>query len=244
MGSLADNDNHITRPHQIVGILRRLADGRHIVNVSTPFGGNQIHTSAILDVNAERGYLLLDELNPPPSTYDGLTERRVGIFAQLGGVDVSFSTTVSRVGREDGTPWLLLALPEHLLYQQRREHFRAAASSADPIPVRLGLEGREGPMIQGELADISIGGLGVRMDSRVQIPEDFGHGTLIPYAAVDVPGQSRPLECKLEVRAVREDTDNRRRQIGLRFIDLDPRSERQVEKLVFAMDREQRRRGT
>ncbi|MFW5910904.1 MAG: flagellar brake protein [Thiohalospira sp.] len=243
MGSLEDNDNHITRPHQIVGILRRLADGRHIVNVSTPYSGNQIHTSAILDVNAERGYLLLDELNPAPSTYNGLAERRLGIFAQLGGVDVSFSATVERVGTEDGTPWVLLALPDHLLYQQRREHFRAAASSADPVSVRLGLEGREGPMIQGELADISIGGLGVRVDSRTELPEDFGHGTIIPYAAVDVPDQPRPLECKLEVRSVREDTENRRRQIGLRFMDLDPRSERQVEKIVFAIDREQRRRG-
>ena len=243
MGSLEDNDNHITRTHQIVGILRRMADGRHIVNVSTPFGGNQIHTSAILDVNAERGYLLLDELNPAPSTYNGLAGRRLGVFAQLGGVDVSFSTSVERVGSEDGAPWILLTLPEHLLYQQRREHFRAAASSADPIPVRMGLEGREGPVIEGELADISIGGLGVRMDSRTELPEDFGSGTLIPYTAVDVPDQPRPLECKLEVRSVREDTDNKRRQIGLRFVDLDPRSERQVEKLVFAMDREQRRRG-
>ena len=243
MGSLEDNDNHITRPHQIVGILRRLADGRHIVNVSTPFGGNQIHTSAILDVSAERGYILLDELNPAPSTYNGLTERRLGVFAQLGGVDVSFSATVERVGSEDGTPWLLLALPEHLLYQQRREHFRAASSSADPIPVRLGPEGREGPMLEGELADISIGGLGVRMDSRTELPADFEHGTLIPYAAVEIPGQSRPLECKLEVRSVREESETRRRHIGLRFIDLDPRSHRQVEKFVAAVDREQRRRG-
>ncbi|MFO8154765.1 MAG: flagellar brake protein [Pseudomonadota bacterium] len=238
-----DESDAIRNPAQIAGVLKRLQDTRKLINVSTPQSHNRIHTSAVLDVNADRRMVLLDELTPPPKDVPGLVGHRIGVSAQLGGVDVSFASEVSRIRTKGGTTYYIIALPGKLLYQQRREHFRAAATAGSShIPARLHPEGRDdAPVIEGELTDLSIGGMGIRLPPGTELPESFESGLIIPLCSVDLPEQKEPLECEAELRSIREDTNAI--QLGLRFNQLDPRAHRMVEKYVVALDRKQRQRG-
>lgn len=238
-----DESDAIRNPAQIAGVLKRLVDARRSINVSTPQSRERVHTSAILDVNADRGMILLDELNPAPRDVQGLVGQRLGVSAQLGGVDVSFASEVTRIGSKDGTTYYIVDLPGKLLYQQRREHFRAAAAVDNaPLAAHLYPEGRDGDsVIEGEVTDLSIGGMGVRLPPGTALPETFESGFVIPLCRVELPDQKEPLECEAELRSVREDTY--RIQLGLRFNQLDPRAHRMVEKYVVALDRKQRQRG-
>ena len=237
------SDDTIRNPAQVAGILKRLADGRKTINVSTPQSQNQVHTSAILDVNAERRMVLLDELNPAPRDIRALAGKRLGVSAQLGGVDVSFACTVTRLGSKEGITYYVVEMPDKLLYQQRREHYRAAATIESGLPVRLRLKGPEDEEVEleGELTDLSIGGMGVRLPPRTEVPEFLEEHDIIPLCSVDLPDQDVPLECAAELRSLR--ADGHKIQMGLRFNQLEPRAHRMVEKYVVALDRKQRQRG-
>ncbi len=238
-----DDSDAIRNPAQIAGVLKRLCDTRKFINVSTPQSHEQVHTSAVLDVNGDRRMVLLDELMPAPKDIPGLVGQRIAVSAQLGGVDVSFASQVTRISPRNGVNYFIIALPDKLLYQQRREHFRAAATAdATLIPARLYPEGGDGDtVIEGEVTDLSIGGMGVRLPPGTALPEEFDSGFIIPLCSVDLPDQKEPLTCEAELRSVREDTH--KIQLGLRFNQLDPRAHRMVEKYVVALDRKQRQRG-
>lgn len=227
---------HVTQPVQIAGILRRLQDAHALVHVSLP-GGNESWLSAILEVHPTLGHLIIDELTPRDGNALLLKARRVIVSAQIQGVDISFAANLIDSGASDGVNFYRVALPESVRYWQRRASYRARVSAALLIPVTL----RQGDelVINGELFDISAGGIGTRHrerhgpvpllgevweDCRIQLPE------------------MQEVQCALEIRYVGQDERSGHLRLGGRFVNITRPQLKLVETFVAHLERENLRK--
>jgi c-di-GMP-binding flagellar brake protein YcgR len=65
---------------------------------------------------------------------------------------------------------------------------------------------------------------------------------VFPCCQFITPGKPE-FECSLEVRNVREDTNNRFVQVGTRFVKLGKQEERQIQRFVVQLERDMIKRN-
>jgi c-di-GMP-binding flagellar brake protein YcgR len=227
---------YITDPVQIAGILRRLQDAHALLRVSLP-GGNDTWLSAILEVQPAKTSLTIDELSPRDGNSALQRTGRVVITAQIQGVDISFATDVLETGSSDGLLFHRIALPPGLRYWQRRASFRAQVGAA--MQVGVSLRHPDGLVLNGELADISAGGIGTRFkDSKGVVPL---LGEVWKECHILLP-QAQEILCAVEVRYVGQDPRTGRLRLGGRFVEITRSQLKAVETFVAHLEREQLRK--
>lgn len=221
---------------QIAGLLRRLMDAHALVHVSLP-GEGEYWLSAVIDVHAQDGYLLLDELTPHDGNARMSQARRVIVSAQVQGVDISFATLLLGSGMSDGIVYYRLALPEQVRYWQRRANYRARVGAASVIPVVL--QKADHPPLAGELYDLSAGGIGTRhkkSDGAVPML-----GDIWGQCRIQLP-EGQDIRCALEIRFIGHDERGGSLRLGGRFVDITRPQLKQVENFVAALERERLRK--
>ncbi|MFZ5594221.1 MAG: flagellar brake protein [Pseudomonadota bacterium] len=218
---------------QIVGLLKRLHSQRALLSVTLP-GSEKHFNSAVLEVNGEQNYLVLDELGPAEGHALLLKTREFRARARLEGARVSFSATVGEVGNDAGIAFYKLPIPEELDYLQQRAHYRIKAGPAKPITVILTLS--DANTLQGELHDISMGGVAIRV-AQNKLPASLKIMDMITCKFSFSQGEE--LTCALEIRSIRNKDGNSHTHLGCRFTNLPAPCQKLIQRHVAAMEREQ-----
>jgi c-di-GMP-binding flagellar brake protein YcgR len=226
----------VTDSQQIYHLVRRVQEGRSLLNV-TVRGQSKSYLSAVLDVNAVEGYLLLDELTPVEGHEALLRVGRLNVYTQCQGVDVSFNSEVQHSGIEGGGALYRVAMPEVVYYSQRREDYRVRINLGRAIPlVYLDDAGRG---FEGVLHDISAGGLSADLLKLKDVaikPGQVLSNCLIKQIA------DHPLNVSIEIRFVAHGDNGHGLRVGSRFLDLPGPEQRAIRQFVATLDREWRRK--
>lgn len=227
-----DEPERITSIPQLAAILRRLHDEHALLSVSFP-GGKEIFTSAVLDVKPDQSLFLLDELSPRHGHEQVKPESILTVEARLQGVDVRFQAQVKELAEEDGIALYRAALPEYLLYRQRRQFHR--------VPVKLTLQhgislaAAADKPVNARLTDMSVGGFGGVAAQNSNLVEGA-----IYTCHIQFPRQE-PVTASVQIRFAKVDSVRRQQRFGAMFVDLSPQDSRRIQRIVMDLERELRR---
>jgi len=225
----------ITRPPQIIALLRRIKDSHNLLNVTVP-GSNQSFSSMLLDIDPEKKFITLDELNSERGHALVLESGRLRARCHHEGVEISFACEgVKAVRGSDNLIHYRAPLPTVVNYLQRRADYRVHV--AMDMGMRLFLPLEDGSTIEGQVDDISMGGIGALAEGRI----DLRRGLRIPQCRIQFP-EDQPIFVNLEVRFTRTNEKGSRTRIGTRYVDLDLPARSRVRKLVTRLEREMLRR--
>lgn len=216
---------HIGFRPQILSLLRRLQQSRCLVAVTLD-NDAYIYNSALLEIDAEQDFLILDELKPERGHTALLQQRRCRIRAELRGVTVAFTASLSDNGSRDGIAFYRLSLPKALNYAQRRADYRPRVSHAKKTRVELELSNRT--IATGALQDISLGGLRIKLDAETTaIPLN----TLLACRLTLPDGTA--FICTIELRFFGKS------ELGGKFIALESGQRQTLQKFIRELEREE-----
>lgn len=230
-----DNREIIANPARIRGIISNIHKSRNLLNVSLP-GDSRPYNSIILEFDTDANTLTLDELNPQEGHTSFLQGRRAIIKTTINGVDIRFQVELQNVSASDDIAYYIVGIPNKLDYHQLRAYHRVPIG-LNSIPVLLIQNDKD--LLEGELHDISAGGISVRFSHK--IPETIKRGTLIPTCMIELSNKDK-ISTELEIRFISKPDDGKRTLIGARFVGMDKPQQRIVERFVASLDRELRRK--
>lgn len=223
----------ITARAVIIGFLTRIHDSRSLVTVTIP-GARTQYLSTILDVNTKQGYLLLDELKREDGHKQLMRHGKFHARASVKGIEINFVSVIDTVGSTSGIGFYKIPIPQVLYYHQRRAFYRAHVSIALSVPVSLTRALSDGD-VSGLLRDISVGGIGARIEPRRS--GAVTKGELMPTCAITLPGGAS-IYSALEVRYIDHGSRQKVLRLGGRFIDLNRQQQKIIERFVVELDRE------
>ncbi|MFN2309366.1 MAG: flagellar brake protein [Gammaproteobacteria bacterium] len=223
----------VTQAPQIIGLLRRLRDQRTLLSVRVP-GHQGVFNSLLLEVDPERNLILLDELNPRAGHEQALAARRLQVHSQSQGIELSFACTVEIGVGQSGIAFYRAALPESIDYLQRRGSYRVRVGMNLAVPVQMPMA--ETLTLEGELLDLSMGGLGASLEAKSPLAQ----GQLLT-CIIQLP-KADPLQVEIEIRFARADPHKPTQRIGASFRNLLPPQQAQLRRLVTQLEREMLRR--
>src|SRR3569832_2758614 len=204
---------HISFRPQIVGLLRRLHSSRCLLAVSDA-NDPRIYNSALLEIDPDHDFVLLDELTPEDGHHALLEHRHCRVRAELKGITLAFAAALLEAGSRDGIAYYRVEFPASVHYGQRRAHYRPRVSHSKKTAGELTLPG--GRSVTGSLHDISLGGLRVRPDTDIDAPP---LSTVLPCRMQFPDGGE--LRCTVELRFL---GGGQVSHIGGRFESLSPTS--------------------
>ena len=118
------------------GILKRILDHRALLTITIPDNRGKFN-SAILDIDADNGFLILDELNPKQGHQKFISAKRLNARALVKGVEIRFSATPQEVHNESGIASYQVSFPGEVWQMQRRQSFRVTVGLSKQLPVHL-----------------------------------------------------------------------------------------------------------
>ena len=222
---------------RISSVLRRILEKRSLLTVSIS-GNGTTYNCAILEINPDQDYLILDELSPKAGHALVSKASDLVIVARSEGVETRFTSNVQDIGLDNGVAYYRLPLPSNIHYFQRRAHYRAPVGIAKEISVILTRGNDE--IISGSLHDVSVGGVGIRF--RKSAPENIQEGETIPRCVIHFPGGDEFI-CSVESRTMRHSVNGNYRVLGVRFIGLSGPQRTKIQHFVADLDREIRKKA-
>lgn len=199
-------------------------------------GEEKPFTTAILDIQDERGFLILDEFSPLRGHQLFLKQGKVEINGNMQGVELRFETDLIEAGSEDDVAFYKVSIPTRLYYRQRRSDHRVPPGSSGMQ--FLGYRGqRDQQLIRGYLFDISRNGVGVILQGVQTVrPGELISGCTLPLT------DKEAITFSLEARFV---SKNRRRgvtRLGGCFREIDRPTLKKVRTVVNRLERAEARR--
>lgn len=225
--------DRITLAPFILGLLKRIQNQRAMLTITLP-GTDKNYNSAVLEINEEQAYLVIDELSPESGHPLLLDIKELRARTRVEGARISFSTTLIDAGRESGIAYYNLALPTEIDYLQQRASYRVKTAIVQPIPITLFHV--EGQTIKGELQDLSVGGLAIRVAHK-QLPAALNTTDTLPCSFR--LAQNEEVTCTLEIRSIRNKDNNTPVRLGCRFINLPAPQQKIIQRYIIALEREQ-----
>ncbi len=216
---------------EIFVLLKRAFDLRCLLTVyvgpeRTPF------TSAILEVVRDERYLVLDELTPAAGHARIQAEPRIEVRALVEGIELRFESRVTQVGQQDGLPYYKVAFPAEVVYAQRRRQHRVTVPLSQGFDVLV--THADGQELRGELRDLSVGGLCMRVRSGDIDPKHDRHA--LAACRILLP-EDRHIVCDVELLHIDAPPRPRVPRIGLRFVDPTPAVTRRIEQFCAELER-------
>ncbi|MDT0175464.1 flagellar brake protein [Pantoea sp. RRHST58] len=163
----------------------------------------------------------------------------VNIFAETYGAKVEFSLASLERTTFEGLPAFSAPLPDLLWQIQRREFFRISAP-LDPI-FYCHSEWPDGQKVRFRLQDLSLGGIGVLVDEA--LPEGLSSGDKFNKLRVEL-GEYGQFEVGAQLLHIGErsvvTSKNETRvtpRLSFRFTAIEPLQERQLQQVIFALER-------
>ena len=212
-------------------LMHRIKDSRAMLTVHIT-GSDDSYLSALLDVNDNEGYIVIDELNSPAGHRALCHKKQLEISTRLEDREIKFQCVLEAVGEDDGISYYKIPFPENLEHQLRRKHLRINAPRGKFMSVHLHTESQD--LVTGELIDISSGGFGALLNRETS--DKVNHGDLIPKCMLYI-SDLQPIEAELEVRYCEDKRYHSSPRLGGKFVNMDQNSERRLQRYISQMDR-------
>lgn len=199
--------------------------------------GPEAYQTAILELVPEAGYLVLDAMLPTDGDAYTADQPTIKVRTRINGIDLKFQSIISQRGVLDGTPFYKVPYPETIDYRQRRQEYRVTVPLDIGVNVRV--HARDGTIVVGEVRDLSPNGFSAPIpigDPSIFEDEDLRVGA----CEIDLPRYGA-LTAAIDICHVFPRRGRAVPRLGVRFLDLDPRSERRIERCVAGLDRQQNR---
>ncbi len=234
---MQDHDQIVTLPSHILGILRRLQTNHALVSIQ--HGGDAcFYPTIILDIQSDEHTLLIDATE----NADWHSQLSAGaVFHMLGrlsGIKIQCEVTFKELIRESISSSYRVMMPQQLLYKQRRRHFRAVIENNTSLSINLPLSMKQ--HIKGQVVDISVSGICTRVDFSEAA--SLASEQAIRHARIALPDKQM-LTCDLTLRSIRHYPEKGFSLLGGEFNQIQPQQQHHIERLVAALDRDQRRRN-
>ncbi|HED18730.1 MAG TPA: hypothetical protein ENI74_04405 [Gammaproteobacteria bacterium] len=225
----------VTDRKQIVAILHQLKAGHELLGVTVP-GCKDKSNTAILGTREKQGHFYLDELNSRSAHEAFLKSRKARVDCRLQGTELSFVAHLLKASTANGIALYEMAIPNAIVRLQRRDSFRLRLSPGLTVPVTLAHF--EGETVSGEALDLSASGVGISLHTR----NTPSRGQILHSVSLSLPG-TRPLKADVEVRFAQLEQLHHTLRIGGRFVNLNPKQERQIAQFLAEQQRKLRRHG-
>ncbi|WP_434607335.1 flagellar brake protein [Pseudomonas sp. D2-30] len=226
----------LATPLEISGSLRMLQDS-HDPLIITFHERSQRFQSYLVDVDRETNTIALDEMIPRDGERFLLAGEPFRVEGFHDGVRIAWEGNGPLTIQEssDGRCYRG-ALPEEVVYHQRRNAFRAALKLAQLVNVELGGDKLKSP-VNGKLLDISATGCKLRFDGditeRLQLGQVYERFiAALPFGSMTAPVELRYLHFEERINTT---------FAGVRFHNISGLVQRQVERFVYQLQREARR---
>lgn len=237
-GDYSSQHETITSPVRISTVLRPVME-RHTVITATFSNSNQFFNTALLEINADTGTLIIDELKPIAGHDLLIKEQHVTIHTMHEGIEINFTVNLKKSRSENNIALYELEFPESIRYLQRRNSFRVPVSGANKIDVEI--HTGDNTIYKGELSDISSEGMCIRFPKQKErIPGNNSDETL---CLIKLPDKQE-IKCAFKIcHSILNDVNNSL-QIGGHFERLDKIQARAIERFVIELQRENRKKMT
>ncbi len=212
-------------------LMRRIQNSRAMLTVKVA-GSEDTYLSAVLDVDAEEGYIVIDELNSPSGHRALCVIKQLEISTRLADREIIFQCAVTAIGEDGGVSYYKIPFPENLEHQLRRKHLRITTPRGKRLAVHMHTELQD--LVTGELIDLSSGGFSATL-SR-ESADKVRHGDLVPKCMLYLGGPE-PIETELEIRYCEDKRYHSRPRLGGKFINMAQSSERRLQRYISQIDR-------
>ncbi len=229
----------VSDPAFIIALLKQAQEAHALLSV-TLANDVRLYNSTLLGVMPGDKAIELDELHRKEGHNQIVPGSTLHIMTRLHGVEIRFHVRAESITLSDGIAIYRCPLPAQVQHLQRRAYYRARSARAQHIRIGLRLTARE--VVDGELVNLSVGGLAVRcqgLDGRT-----LAEGMQLTDCLIPLPGQRQPLLCTLALRNLHDERQGGYLHLGFAFIDLDTRQQQQIERAVATLDRQNRKRAT
>jgi c-di-GMP-binding flagellar brake protein YcgR len=226
----------LTTPLEISGNLRQLQDS-HDPLIITFHERSQRFQSYLVDVDRDSKMIALDEMIPRDGERFLLAGEPFKVEGFHDGVRIAWESNGPLTIDESGDGRCYRgALPDEVVYHQRRNAFRAALKLAQLVDVDLGGEKLKSP-VTGKLLDISATGCKLRFEgditARLQLGQVYDRFVAaLPFGSMTAPVELRYLHFEEKINTT---------FAGVRFHNISGLVQRQVERFVYQLQREARR---
>lgn len=230
-----DNEQYYKRGTlAVLGVLRDIERDATPIMISHARGQ---FISRILSVDKE--LLVIDYGSNDYDNQVTLEMHSLRVNAEMKGAKVEFSLEQLHEAHFGGLPAFSAPLPAELLQIQRREYFRISAP-LDPL-FYCHATWPEGGKARLRLQDISLGGVGVLVEG--EMPENLPSGDIWrgmrldmgEYGELQVDAQLLHVGARTTVSSKNETVSTPR--LSFRFTSLGPAQERQLQQIIFALER-------
>lgn len=238
MSKSMDSEHIISRPAEIASILSSLQ--RHHSPMTVHFRGvDQSYLSLVLAVDRKEQVFYLDELNPPSGHKRALAGEEFSVRGAEEGISIFFShCKVLKVIEEDDGAVYRVAFPKTLMHNQKRDAFRAHVMRSLEVPVSLLSYERQQPM-PARLLDISS--TGCKLEFETLVEPAFKPLEIFEEMTISLPEFEKEVTLPVEARHAIYNEHKSRTTCGFRFINVDGRTQAEIDRFVIFLQREARR---
>lgn len=229
----------ISDKHQIFSILSAVQKSRTPITIKFPHR-DRYYTSLILRTDLDDAAIIIDEIAPEDGHLLAMQKLPFSIRGSHGGISLFFKDNViGGSGRESDIAFYKVPFPDEMIYQQRRNAFRATVARSLHVDVRLQNPGT-GQLLQGRLFDLSIGGCRVNFEGELKPMLERGDTFQFCHMQLNEAPLSQPVTVKHAsyVRDWGETT------CGFAFDALDSGTQKLIDRYVYFLQREARRLET
>jgi c-di-GMP-binding flagellar brake protein YcgR len=146
-------------------------------------------------VDPMRDYIVVETVSGDGDAL--LQNQHVTFLAEFGGMNIEFTASAPQAITHENARAVRLSFPKVTVSRQRRAHPRAPVPP--DLPVHCAIPAGAGVALEGQIMDISEGGLGLMIRSSYLVPAP---GTLIRGWRIERPGQGA-VTVDLQVRHCR-----------------------------------------
>ena len=227
-------------PLAVLGVLRDLHKGEVPLRIS--WSTNQF-ISKILEATPER--LVIDLGSQEYENRAALRAQNLSVMAETKGAKVEFVLPQLIHGDYQGLPAFFAPLPNSVWFVQRREYFRINAPLHPSYFCKAKMPDKK--EIRFRLFDLSLGGMGALMDTAR--PEGLVEGMRFSQIELDMGGWGRfYFDAQLIAISERKVVDSKNETIttprlSFRFLNVGPGAERELQRIIFSLEREARERA-
>lgn len=221
-------------PLAVLGVLRDLHQNNVPVRISW---GSQQLISRILDVDTNK--LVMDFGSQSQENKSVQEASDIQFSAETQGAKIEFSLPQLKAGDYQSLPAFITALPPSLWFVQRREYFRIPAPLHPVFYCEATLN--SGSAFRFRLADLSLGGMGALVDGP--IPEELREGQLMSQVKIEL-GEWGTFHFDMQLITISEriTVSNKNEtvstpRLSFRFLNVNPAVERELQRIIFALER-------
>ena len=233
-GSQTPSTRYIEDADDISRVIKILRDQR--ADMQIRFEDDALACSAkILDLQGER--FLLEDVHPR----EGIKPLRAGktftLSARAQGIYMRCEgNRVIKADSERGIPFFHVALPESMLYQQRRKAARFR------LPLRVATNGASVSLFRtnpdepmtGRVIDISVGGCRAEFDGPASPPVDSDEQ--VETCAISIPNLLE-LNAKAAIRHFSFNEDSKKLTCGIELTEMHVTDRRRLEQFIQSITR-------